>query len=664
MKLDTPLTVLPGIGSTYSAKLGRLGLLSIRDLIWHFPFRYEDLRKIKKIAEAQAGEVVTIQGSVWEIQNIKTHRGKFLTKAIVNDGTSISVVWFNQPYLTKSIKVGQGISLAGKVSLYNGVLTLTSPDYEIYQRGRHTGRLVAIYPETEGLSSKWLRNKISALLPEVLSQVSETLPVSIITKYNLLPLPEALRLIHLPASQADIELARRRLGFEELFTVNLASAIRKSLWRRNHATPLSLSPDKTQNFISNLSFPLTNAQKRAAAEVLRDLRQEKPMNRLLQGDVGSGKTVVAAIASFVVAANGKRVALMAPTEILAEQHYRTLGELVSSYGVKVSLHTGSKKEAPGNILVGTHALLSQSLTIPNLELVIVDEQHRFGVHQRATLRKKGSSPHLLTMTATPIPRTLALTLYADLDLSVLDELPPGRQRVKTYLVPLEKRNKSYQFIRDKVQAGQQVFIVTPLIEPSENLASVKSAKEEYRKLQEEVFPDLKLGLLHGRLKSSEKETIIQDFRDKKYQILVTTPVVEVGIDIPNASIMVIEGAERFGLAALHQLRGRVGRSSLQSWCLLFTEDAREETRARLRYLETHFQGAELAELDLKTRGPGEIYGLRQSGLPDLRVASLLDTDLTSETRQAAEEYLATKPHLPAPLTSKLEPLLTGEVAPD
>lgn len=665
MDLQTLLSKLEGIGPTYVHRLERLGLRTVDDLLNHFPFRYEDLSKVRKIAELGDGETVTVRGEIWEVGTIRTRVGKFLTKATIQDGSgAIQAVWFNQPYLTKILKTGRQINLAGKVSDYHGSLTLVAPDYEIWNAGRHTGRIVAIYPETEGLSSKWLRNKIALLLPQVLPKVEETLPEEVVRENKLVSRRTALQNIHLPTSYQEIEEARRRLGFEEMFVMQIAAIIRKQTWRGQEAPKLQTDQEKLTGFVGSLPFNLTSAQNQVLKEILEDLNKDRPMNRLLMGEVGSGKTVVAAAAALVAQANGKSTVLMAPTEILAIQHHKTLEVLLKGAGVNVSLHTSSRKSDPGDVLVGTHALLGQKLDFDNIGLVVIDEQHRFGVHQRAILREKAQTPHLLTMTATPIPRTLALTLYGDLDISVINELPVGRQIVQTRFVPPEKRNPAYQFIREEVQKGRQVFIVTPLIDPSESLSTLKSAKEEYRKLSEEVFPDLRLGLLHGRLKSKEKDQVLVDFRDKKFDILVTTPVVEVGIDIPNATIMMIEGAERFGLAQLHQLRGRVGRGKEKSWCFLFTEDESPQTISRLLALQNNHEGAKLAEIDLQTRGPGEIYGLRQSGLPDFRIAKLDDSDLISSTRQAADRYLKNKHPLPRSLKDRVEQLNTVASAPD
>lgn len=658
MVLDTPLSKISGIGPAYLSRLSRLGIKTAGDLIYHFPFRYEDLSLVRRIAEAKEGEVVTIRGQIWEISSFRTARGKFLTKALINDGTgSLPAVWFNQPYLTKTLKTGHTVSLAGKVTSFGGQLTMTAPDYELGTPKSHTGRIVPIYPETEGLSSKWLRSKVNLLIPELISSVEDFLPVEIKTQHQLDGLSDSLVKIHRPQSWSEVEAARRRLEFEELWLFQLAALIRKREWQKSRGKALEVDQEKVVSFMSNLPFELTSAQRRVTKEILADLAQDKPMNRLLMGDVGSGKTVVAAIAGYITHLNGFQVAFMAPTEILATQHFRTLQTILSPFGVSVGLRTGSTKTGPADITVGTHALIAKAAGFENLGLVVIDEQHRFGVAQRGSLKEKGIYPHLLTMTATPIPRTLALTIYGDLDLSVINELPPGRKVIKTYLTPKEKRDKAYQFIREKITSGEQAFIITPLIEPSETLTTLKSAKTEFQRLSEEVYPDLKLGLLHGQLKSQEKDAVLEKFRSGETQILVATPVVEVGIDVPNATVMVIEGADHFGLAQLHQLRGRIGRGTKESWCLLFSDSYDAEVNSRLKAMETHYLGPELAELDLKLRGPGEMYGLKQSGLPNLKIASLQDTSLISETRESAQKYLDKTPLIPSSVEERLEPML-------
>jgi ATP-dependent DNA helicase RecG len=544
--------------------------------------------------------------------------------------------------ISKQDTVSLKISLAGKVDFFSNRRTFVNPEYEIVngtsKKVAHTRGLVPIYPETSGVSSKWLRSKISQMLPELLPKIDDSLPNESLKRHGLLPRGRAIWQIHCPKNTKEIERARKRLAFEEILFTQLVGLQRKSSWQKNlKGIKLNIPQEEVLKLISTLPFHLTSAQNKVLKEILKDLSISRPMNRLLQGDVGSGKTVVAAIASYVTYLNGYQSSIMAPTEILAIQHFNSLKGVLSPLGVKVSIRTSSIKQSGDfDILVGTHSLITKQAQFEKLALVVIDEQHRFGVEQRAQLRVKGASPHVLTMTATPIPRSLALTFYGDLDLSILDELPENRKKIKTFVVPLKKRNGAYQFIKKNISSGKQAYIVCPLIEPSETLITVKAAKEEYERLRTEVFPNLSLGLLHGRLKSKEKEEIINKFRSNELNILVSTPVVEVGIDIPNAIIMMVEGSERFGLASLHQLRGRVGRGAEQSFSLLFTDSSSNIVIRRLKTLEKHHLGIKLAELDLKMRGPGQIYGTAQSGLPSFKIASINNLPLIKEAKNEAD----------------------------
>jgi ATP-dependent DNA helicase RecG len=674
MNLDTSVSNLRFVGPTYARRLSNLGIFTIKDLLYHFPSRYEDLTATKKISETRVGDIATLKASVWQIKNIRTRTGKFLTQAVLNDGSgSIEAVWFNQPFLTKTLKTGLSVNFSGKVAEFARKPTLVSPEYEILKEGSgtlHTGRLVPIYPETFGVSSKWLRSRIKPLLDTYSRELIDIIPPAVRKRHNLLSPTEAILKIHFPSDLSQIEESRRRFGFEEMFLVKLRSEQKKRDWKKQAVgTRFKVDQIKVKEFINSLPFELTGAQKRVTEEILKDLAKSEPMNRLLEGDVGSGKTVVSAIAIYVSYLNGFSAALMAPTEILASQHFETLRSLLTPMGLKVVLQTGSKKMAQKDVsfdlIVGTHALLTEKLGLHDLGLIIIDEQHRFGVEQRATLRSRGKPAHVLTMTATPIPRTMALTIFGDLDLSVIDEMPHGRQVIKTYLVPPEKRASAYQFIADHIRKGEQAFIIAPFIEPSETLSTVKSATTEFNHLAKEVFPQYKLGLLHGRLKSKEKDQVLTDFRNKVYHLLVATPVVEVGIDIANATIMLIEGAERFGLSQIHQLRGRVGRSDLQSYCLLFTDNPNPHVISRLKMLEKYHIGMEVAEADLKTRGPGDMYGLMQSGAPGLKVADFTDLDLIESVHGAVNTLLKEDPDLTAypPLQKELLALV-AKVAPD
>jgi len=685
MDLRTPLANITGIGPGILYRLKRLNLNTVEDLIYHFPFRYDDFSNTTSALDAQIGETVTLQGEIWSIQNIYTRSRKIITKAIFNDGSApIELTWFNSSWLTKQIQTGDRLQVSGKISKYKSKISIIAPRWEKTDHlegvrapgshldsrsngtlpGVHTGRLVPVYPETEGLSSKWLRTKIDKLLPQMLNEIQDPLPDQI--RDNMLILNQALNQIHFPKSWEETEKARERLGFDELFFVSLATQKARLEWKNKPLVePLKIKPSDLKKFLSKLPFKLTSAQQKVLKEILDDLEKNQPMNRLIQGEVGSGKTVVAAIVAYLVYLNGLKILFMAPTEILAFQHFETLKSLLEPFGITVGIYTGSKKNVKeAQIVVGTHALLSNKLLTDNVGLVIVDEQQRFGVEQRTLLRSKAKIPHFLTMTATPIPRTVALTFYGDLDMSVIDELPKGRQLVKTFVVPEKKRADSYKFIAKKVAEGDQVYIITPLIEASETLTTVKAAKVEFEKLKK-IFPSLKLDLLHGRMKGVEKEKIIQDFRSGKTHILVSTSVVEVGMDNPNATIMVIEGAERFGLSQLHQLRGRVGRGNKESFCLLYTSGVSSGERSRLKSLEKTFDGLKLAELDLKIRGSGQIFGKLQSGRFEFKIASFSNLTLLEKTKQAAQKLLSVDPALDKYplLQAKLQQIASG-VMPD
>lgn len=667
MNLTTPLYQLTGIGSSLNFKLKQLNLDTVEDLIYHFPFRYDDFSQVKKAQDAQVGEVVTLQGEIWKIKNVYTRFGKVLTQAIFNDGSSpIVLTWFSQSWLIKQIQVGDKLQVSGKLTKYKNKLSIMAPEWEKTSdiRPLHTGRLVPVYPETSGLTSKWLRTKVDQLLPQVLDQIQDPFPDSL--RDDMLTLNQAISQIHFPQALEEAEKARERLGFDELFFVSLATQKARLEWQKKPLIhPLKIKEDDLNDFVNQLPFKLTSAQQKVLKEILADLKKDQPMNRLIQGEVGSGKTVVATAAAFLVFKNGFRTLLMAPTEILAFQHFETVSKLLKPFGIKVGIYTGSKKKAEeSDVVVGTHALLSEKLNVQDVGLVIVDEQQRFGVEQRSILRSRAKLPHFLTTTATPIPRTVALTLYGDLDLSVIDQLPKGRPVIKTYLVPEKKRADGYKFIDKKIKAGDQAYVITPLIEPSETLATAKAAKVEYEKLTK-IFPRLNLGLLHGRMKSKDKEEVLQKFRSNQIQILVSTSVVEVGMDVPNTTIMVIEGAERFGLAQLHQLRGRIGRGVKPSYCLLYTSDISNEDQRRLKYLETTFDGMKLAELDLKIRGGGEIFGLKQSGRFEFKIARLSDLSLVEKTKNQATKLLQDDPTLDKhPLIRARLENLAKQVMPD
>lgn len=672
MNLQTPIATAGRIYKLYARRLEKLGIKTFEDFLYHIPFRYDDSSLISKINRVQPGEVVTIQGTVSEISNEFTKNFKRLQKAEIADDTgTIEVVWFNQPYLTKVIHAQDKISLSGKIDWFLRRLVIQSPDYELITSlpTIHTGRLVPVYPETRGITSKWIRRQTYNLIKENKNQFVDYLPEPTLIEHSLIAFNDAIEQIHFPKTLEDVGRSRQRLSFDELFLLQLSAMERKLNWNKNLiSNPYSVEKFKNEidEFLDKLPFILTHAQKRVIEEIFKDLALEKPMNRLLEGDVGSGKTVVSAITMFLSHLNGFQSVLMAPTEILAQQHYQTIFKLLSPFGIKISLATGSQKTKikDFDVMVGTHAVLEKGISFDKLGLVVIDEQQRFGVEQRALIRSKGKNPHLLTMTATPIPRTIALTLYGDLDLSILDEMPHGRKQIKTWLVPPEKRQGAYSWIEKKIKTtDSQVFIVCPFIEESETMQTVKAATKEFENLKNKIFKNLKLGLLHGKMKVKDKEEVLGKFRHGKIDILVATPVVEVGIDIPNATIIMIEASERFGLAQLHQLRGRVGRGEKQSYCLLFTQSKNPQTLERLKAMEKHNFGAELAELDLSLRGPGEIYGTMQHGRKMLKIASFSDFELIRKVRKEAEKIFPNLKNYPR-LLEKLKTINLKQVSPD
>jgi ATP-dependent DNA helicase RecG len=645
-------------------RLGRLGIETIEDLLYHLPRRYDDFGKLKGINRLEYGEEVTIVAVIQEVEARRTHSGTTLVQVTVGDATgSIQITWFNQPYLKRRFHVGDEIVISGQVDEYLGRLVFTAPEWEPLQRELlHTGRLVPVYPLTEWISARQFRRLVRNALDDWVSPALDPLPRPIVERYDFPWLDQALEQIHFPESREILDRAHQRLCFDEFLLLQLGILRQRRAWRSQQGRMLEIPREEIESFIEELPYSLTGAQERVTEEILNDLQRPVPMSRLLQGDVGSGKTVVAVMAILASVRNGLQVAVMAPTSVLAEQHYRTISRMLEDHqDISCALLVGSlssqEKEriqqeiAQGRIqvVVGTHALIQETVDFARLGLVIIDEQHRFGVRQRKALRDKGGNvkPHLLAMSATPIPRTLALTIYGDLDISVIDELPPTRQRVITAVRDNRSRERIYSFIRSQVSEGRQAFIICPLVEESDTMDS-KAAVEEHERLQEQVFPDLDVGLLHGRMDTDEKDRVMAAFRDGEYDILVSTAVVEVGIDVPNATVMLVEGAERFGLAQLHQFRGRVGRGEHKSYSILMSEEPSEGGVERLRIMEQTNDGFVLADKDLEMRGPGDFFGSRQHGLPTLRVGRLSDTATLKKARREAKRLFEKDPDLGEP----------------
>ena len=653
IKTNSPISVVPKIGPTYQKLLEKLEIFKVEDMLYHFPFRYQDYSQFKTIKDLQDGDTITVTATLASIKNIYTRNGKRITKANVIDHTGeLGIVWFNQHYIKNTLEVGKTYNISGKVGFFDGKLCFLSPDMEIVSNAFskkstenvHTGRLVPIYPETSGISSKWLRAKIKSIL-DLGTDLEEFLPEEILKERNFYKVEDAINKIHFPDSEEQAEKCRKRFGFEELFIELLNVEKRKNDWSQKLKSKAFKPFTKEVNkFINSLPFRLTTSQNNTLKEITKDLSKQVPMNRLLQGDVGTGKTVLAIISSYLTYLNGMRVLYMAPTEILAKQHKETFEKLLKGTYINVELEIGSKKqtvkEENWDILIGTHALLFTEKGYKNIGLVIIDEQHRFGVEQRGKLlelSKEKTFPHLLTMTATPIPRTLALTLYGDLSISILKDFPFEQRKVITKIIPERNREEAYKWIDKK---NEPTFIVCPLIDASESLSleNVKAAQEEYEILKNGVFKNKSVGLLHGRMKSKEKDEVIKKFREGKINVLVSTPVIEVGIDVPDATIMVIESAERYGLASLHQLRGRVGRSQKEGYCLAFMSNNSRNSYKRLKYLEELNSGVDLAEIDLKMRGQGDIFGSMQHGFKKLKIANVNDLKMLEDAKTQAQKY--------------------------
>ena len=666
MDVNTPLRELPGVGEARAKGLEKLGLRAAGDLVGYFPRSYEDRRQVYTIAEAPVGELCCVRVmAAEEPRRMHIRRGLDVTRLkVVDDTSAMLVTFFNQGYVRQALHRGEEYILYGRMELLGSHRQMTNPQFEGAERPWACGRIMPVYPLTAGITNHLLAGLVERALRE-LPPPAETLPDGLLARHRLAPAAECWRSIHFPADETALDAARRRFAFEELFYLSLGLALLRE--RRSRGSGPAFSETDLEDFYQLLPFTLTGAQRRALEEAAADLALARPMNRLVQGDVGSGKTAVAAGCAWLAVRSGWQCAMMAPTEILAEQHAKTLSAMLAPAGIEVGLLTGSMKASEKRkvlaaletgalpFVVGTHALLSQGVAFRRLGLVITDEQHRFGVEQRAALAAKAGgeedfSPNVLVMSATPIPRTLALIIYGDLDVSVIDELPPGRMPVKTVLVGESKRQRMYGFVRDQVREGRQVYIVCPAVEENpEGAWDLKAVTEYARTLGEQVFPDLRVGLVHGRMKAKEKEAAMAAFTAGETNILVSTTVIEVGVDVPNASLIIIENADRYGLSQLHQLRGRVGRGKHQSWCVLVSDNRSPDTRARLKVLTQTNDGFQIAEEDLKLRGPGDFFGERQHGLPALRVADLeTDTRVLKEAQDAAAEVLAADPELTQP----------------
>lgn len=683
---DQPIQYLKGVGPKRAVLFGKLGIETIEDLLLFSPFRYEDRTALKKIAHLQPGEEQTILAEVKAISLVETprRRMKIVDVAVIDETGLLHAKWFNQPYLRDLFKIGEKVMLSGKVkaNYYGGYhLEMESPLYEKVDAEEsqiHIGRIVPIYHETKGLTSRQIRSLMKQILNQYLTQVPDVLPSALIQKYNFISLSEAISGLHFPASDSSLAQLNagqspfhRRLSFDELFLLQTGLALRKKRFSTQEKgisfQTSGLLPDQLRGL---LPFRLTSAQEKVLSEIKEDMASDRPMNRLVQGDVGSGKTLVAQMSVLIALENGYQATLMAPTEILAEQHFLSVRGYIERLGRTVTFLTSEmRKKAKEEVLegvltgkydlvIGTHALIQEGVEFKKLGLVVVDEQHKFGVLQRAKLAGKGYRPDVLIMTATPIPRTLALTLYGDLNISIIDEMPPGRSPIRNFLFYGKQRERAYSFVEKELAKGRQAYVVCPLIEESEK-SDLKAALELSAILQKEIFPHRRIGLLHGRLKREEKESIMREFKEGRIDLLVATTVVEVGIDVPNATVMLIEHAERFGLAQLHQLRGRVGRGSEQSFCLLAAEyPISAEAKRRLDAMVKSNDGFKIAEIDLEIRGPGEFFGTRQSGIPELRIANLMrDISILESARREAFTWIDRDPNLTEPESLPIRSLL-------
>ena len=674
--IDSPVSDIPGIGFSNSKALAKQDVYTVREFLYYFPRRYDDYSSFKAINKVIPDETVSIIGVVRDITT--GQRGRYqITEVTVSDGTGfMRVTWFNRAWLIHQIHVGMGIVLSGKIDIFLGRPVMSNPEWEpTDQENIITNRIVPIYALNQNLKQNFLRRMMYNTVRHWVGQLPEVLPKAILESADLLPLQMAITNIHFPESKYHLRYARERLAFDEIFFMQLSVLSQKQEWNSLSAEPFEVSDEQFENgWLANLPFELTNAQRKALEDIRKDMASGHPMNRLVQGDVGSGKTIVASLAALLVMQKDGQAAIMAPTGVLAEQHYRNFVRFIEGLGENAPITAGevelmvgataeSKKQeirsrleaGEVRVLIGTHALIEEPVRFKNLQLVVIDEQHRFGVDQRAALRAKGTNPHLLVMTATPIPRSLSLTIYGDLDLTLIDEMPAGRKPVRTRIVPPINREKVYSFIRKETGAGHQAFIIYPLVEEGDDEEKEgRAAIEASEFLQNQVFPDLKIALLHGRMKGFEKDAILEAFKNHEYDILVSTSVIEVGVDVPNATVMVIEGANHFGLAQLHQFRGRVERGDAQAWCALIPDKDNDIENQRLNAMVETTDGFKLAEMDLEMRGPGDFIGKRQSGLREMKLASMSDVRLIEKARNEALKLFESDPKLEQPENAVLK----------
>jgi len=656
-----------GVGPARARLLSKLDITTVEDMLYNLPRRYEDRSNFTTISKVQIGQAYTIEGKVLTFGLKQTRRGASIFQVAVGDDTGIIyAMWFNQPFLKKYFKVGQKIILYGKVDKYD-CLVINQPEYEIIgeeegedKDSAHIGRITPIYSLTKDISQRFIRALTKSVVEKYIRSLTDTLPTKIRARNKLVDIRFALSNIHFPSSDENLKRAYQRIVFDEFFTLQCAVAFKRRHAKIEEGLSHSLEGELLSSFKKQIPFELTKGQARAITQIETDMKNPKPMNRLLEGDVGSGKTIVALHALVLTVQNGFQGAIMVPTEILAEQHYLNLSNLLVNLDITVGLLINSIpkdskektreqiKNGEVDVVVGTHALIQEGVEFKNLGLCVIDEQHKFGVAQRDILRKKGLNPDVLIMTATPIPRTLALTVYGDLDISVIRELPPGRKPISTYLVEDEARTNVYNFVREQVQSGRQVYVVCPRIQSFDS-SEVLAATETYEKLKDEIFSDLKVGLVHGKMHPKEKDEAMKRFKKGNIDILVSTVVIEVGIDVSNASVMIIENAERFGLAQLHQLRGRIGRGKYNSYCILLSEPTTEDAKKRLNALKETVDGFAIAEEDLEIRGPGEFFGVRQHGLPEIRFGNIVtDMEIMEQARKEAFDLIAADPELSAP----------------